>query len=650
MRQDFLPVCRKDMQDRGWDRPDFVFVTGDAYVDHPSFANALIGRLLESRGYRVVLLPQPDWRSKQAFLEYPRPKYGFFVSAGNMDSMVNHYTAAKKRRGEDAYSPGGKTGKRPDRATIVYCNRIREVFSDIPIVIGGIEASLRRFAHYDYWEDAVRRSILLDSGADILTYGMGERQTLALAQGLAGGVPVGNLTGIDGTCFIADSLEGMSDYEFVAGFEDVRADKKKYAKAFYKQYVNQDAVAGKRLVQAHGGRYLVQNPPALPLSQQELDSVYELPFLKECHPAFDYVPAIEEVRFSLVSSRGCYGGCAFCALSFHQGRVVIGRSHESLIAEAERMTSLDGFKGNIHDVGGPTANFRQPACARQRGGSACMQRRCLQLEACPALEVDHGDYVALLRKLRQIPKVKRVFIRSGLRYDYMMLDEDETFLKELVKYHVSGQLKIAPEHIDDRVLALMGKPSRRVFEDFLEKYEEMNRRVGKKQFVVPYFMSSHPGSDLKAAIELACYLKEKGLRIEQVQDFYPTPGTISTCMYYTGLDPMTLHEVYVPKEYEEKRMQRALLQFYRKENHDLVRKALKIARRTDLIGTGPKCLAPPDALEKGGAGGPHSKGKNASGTRRENGRFADKKNRPAGKKGATGRADAGRRAGWGKQH
>ncbi|MGI6169900.1 MAG: YgiQ family radical SAM protein, partial [Christensenellales bacterium] len=490
-------------------------------------------------------------------------------------------------------TPGGKMGARPDRATIVYCNRIREAFGAVPIIIGGIEASLRRFAHYDYWEDGVRRSILADSGADILVYGMGERQIVELACRLAQGASVGDLRDISGTCFITDSLEELLDYEFVAGFEDVRADRKKYAKAFYKQYINQDALSGKRLVQAHGKDYLVQNPPAIPLSQQELDRVYELPFLKEGHPAFDYVPAVEEVRFSLVSSRGCYGGCSFCALSFHQGRVVAGRSHDSLVAEAERMTELSGFKGNIHDVGGPTANFRQPACARQRSGSACMQRRCLQPEPCPALEVDHRDYVGLLRKLRQVPGVKRVFIRSGLRYDYMLQDRDDVFLRELVQHHVSGQLKIAPEHIDDTVLAAMGKPSRRVFEAFLQKYEEANKSFGKKQFVVPYFMSSHPGSDLRAAIALACYLKEKGLRIQQVQDFYPTPGTISTCMYYTGLDPMTLREVYVPKDYEEKGMQRALLQYYRKENHGLVRKALIKAGRKDLIGTGKNCLVPP---------------------------------------------------------
>ncbi|MGI6176118.1 MAG: YgiQ family radical SAM protein [Christensenellales bacterium] len=589
----FAPVSRQDMQALGWSQADFIFVSGDAYIDHPAFGTALLCRLLEAHGYRVGVIAQPDWHSVADFKRLGRPRLGFLVSAGNMDSMVCHYTAAKKRRSNDAYSPEGAAGLRPDRASIVYCNRIRQAYGSVPIIIGGIEASLRRFAHYDYWDDDVRRSILCDSGADLLVYGMGERQLLWIAAALNNGMRIGDLTHIEGTCYMSASLEKTGEFEYLAAFGDVARNKKKYAKAFAKQYLNQDALLGKRLVQLQDRRYLVQNPPALPLTQQELDEVYALPFSRQTHPQHGYVPAIEEVQFSLVSSRGCFGGCSFCALSFHQGRVVQGRSADSVVQEALKLTFMPDFKGNIHDVGGPTANFFRPACDRQRKGSACLNRRCLQPELCPSLQVSHGEYTELLRRLRRIPGVKNVFIRSGLRFDYIMADQDETFLKELVQHHVSGQLKIAPEHISSHVLGLMGKPGAHCYEAFARRYGQMNEQLGKKQFIVPYFMSSHPGSRLEDAIELAVFLKKNGLRIKQVQDFYPTPGTLSTCMYHTGYDPLTMQTVYVPKDYEEKRQQRALLQYYKKENHEQVHKALLIANRRDLIGTQPHHLIRP---------------------------------------------------------
>jgi uncharacterized radical SAM protein YgiQ len=596
MTEQFLPVSKQDMMDRGWEQADFIIVTGDAYVDHPSFAHALLGRLLESRGWKAAILAQPDWRNADSFRALGRPRLAFLVASGNIDSMVNNYTASKKRRHDDVFSPGGNAGYRPDRAAIVYCNKIREAFQDVPVVIGGIEASLRRFAHYDYWDDKVRRSILLDSQADLLVYGMGERQLIDIAEALESGMDIKDVTYVPGTAYYTDSLENVYDYKIIPGFEEVSRDKVKYAKAFLTQYREQDSISGIRLVQHHGKGFVVQNPPAAPLNQRELDRIYSLPFAREYHPSYQAqggVPAIEEVKFSITSSRGCFGNCSFCALTYHQGRVVQGRSHASILTEAEQMTHCPDFKGYIHDVGGPTANFRRPACEKQIKAGVCKDRSCLFPEPCKQLVVDHRDYVNLLRKLRNIPSIKKVFIRSGIRYDYMIADPDDSAFREIVEHHISGQLKVAPEHISDKVLNRMGKPKRAVYEKFVRKYYELNRELKKEQYLVPYLMSSHPGSDLDAAIELAEYLRDIGHQPQQVQDFYPTPGTLSTCMFYTGLDPLTMEKVYVPKTQKEKSMQRALLQYKNPKNYWLVYEALQQANRQDLIGFDKKCLIRP---------------------------------------------------------
>ncbi len=597
MENNFLPVTASDMETRGWVQPDFVFVTGDAYVDHPSFAAAILSRVLESHGYKVAILAQPNFKSAEDFKRFGRPRLGFLVSAGNIDTMVAHYSVAKHRRSEDLYSPGGAAGKRPDRATIVYCNRIREAYGDIPIAVGGIEASLRRYAHYDYWDNNVRRSILFDCGADLLMYGMGERCIVEYADALNSGYDVSQITYLDGTAYIAKTLDGIINYEECPSFKEVKSDKRKYADSVRIQYKNNDPIRGKTVVQECAGRYLVQNKPQMPLSREELDEVFSLPFERRYHPMYEKyggVPAINEVQFSLISARGCFGGCNFCALAFHQGRIVQSRSHESIIAEAEKLVRHPDFKGYIHDVGGPSANFRFPACKKQLKFGVCENRQCLYPDVCPNMDVSHKDYLELLRKLRAIQGVKKVFVRSGLRFDYIMADKSDEFLYELCEHHISGQLKVAPEHVCPEVLSKMGKPNVEVYNKFCEKYYRINKEIGKEQYLVPYLMSSHPGSTLKSAVTLAQYLKKEHLNPQQVQDFYPTPGTISTCMYYTGLDPRTMTEVYVAKTKEEKRMQRALLQFARPENADLVRKALRLAGREDLIGYKNTCLVRPE--------------------------------------------------------
>ncbi len=592
-----LPMSLAELRREGIEQPDFVYVIGDAYVDHPAFGPAIISRVLKQNGYSVAIIAQPDWHSDRDFLRFPAPKLAFLVSAGNMDSMVNHYTSSKKRRSEDAYTPGGKAGARPDRATIVYCNRLRSAFkgSHIPIIIGGIEASLRRFAHYDYWENKVRRSILSDAGADILIYGMGERQIVEIADALASGLRAEDISYVAGSCVMVKELSHIYDYEQIEGFAQIARDKQAYCRAFMAQYREQDPIRGKRLVQEQdAGRYLVQNPPAMPLNSDELDAVYELPYTRRPHPSYTaHIPAIDEVEFSLTSCRGCFGACSFCALSFHQGRIVQSRSHASLLREAQKLTQMPNFKGNIHDVGGPTADFRKPACKKQLKSGTCANRQCLGFSPCPKVEVDHSDYVELLRKLRALPGVKHVFVRSGVRYDYVMYDKDDSFLRELAKYHVSGRLKVAPEHVDERVLEYMGKPARGLYDRFVQKYAAINQKLGKEQYIVPYFMSSHPGSDLNAAVELALYLKKTGQRPEQVQDFYPTPGTLSTCMYYTGLDPRTMQSVYVPRSAAEKEMQRALMQYFMPQYRAKAREALIKAGREDLIGRGKEALLPP---------------------------------------------------------
>lgn len=590
----FLPTTREQMEARGWDQLDFVYVSGDAYVDHPSFGHAIITRLLESHGYKVGVIAQPDWNDDASIAVFGEPRLGFLVSAGNMDSMVNHYTVAKKRRHSDAYTPGGEAGRRPNHAAVVYANLIRRTYKKTPVILGGIEASLRRLAHYDYWSDKVKRSILLDSGADLVSYGMGERSIVEIADALDAGLSVCDLTFIDGTVFKTSSLEHVYDYELLPSWDQVSADKPAFARSFAVQYANADPVSGKRLVEPYSDHsYVVQNPPALPLTTAEMDAVYRLPYARTWHPSYDAaggVPALSEVKFSLASSRGCFGECSFCALTFHQGRVVSARSHESLIEEARLVCDDPDFKGYIHDVGGPTANFRAPACAKQLKSGACSDRRCLTPKPCPALKVSHADYVELLRKLRALPGVKKVFVRSGIRFDYVMADPDRTFLRELVAHHVSGQLKVAPEHVSDNVLRCMGKPGGDVYERFVEAYEAENERAGKKQFLVPYLMSSHPGSTLKEAVELAEYCRDLGYMPEQVQDFYPTPSTVSTCMYYTGLDPRTMEPVYVPRSSHEKALQRALIQYRNPANYDLVHEALVRAGRRDLIGYGDACL------------------------------------------------------------
>ena len=606
MQKDYLPISREDMERRGWEQCDFVYVSGDAYVDHPSFGTAIISRVLESRGFKVGIIAQPDWRDKRSVQVLGRPRLGFLVSAGNMDSMVNHYSVSKKRRKNDSYTPGGVMGKRPDYAVCVYCRLIRSVYGDVPIIAGGIEASLRRLAHYDYWSDRMKPSILLDSGADLISYGMGERSIVEIADALDSGLAVGDISFIDGTVYKTERLEDVYDYALLPEYGELLRDKKTYAKSFYVQYSNTDPFSGKRLVEPYGGSFggteespvfVVQNPPAKPLSTQEMDDVYALPYMRSYHPSYEAaggVPAIREIKFSLISCRGCFGACSFCALTFHQGRIIQARSHESLLEEARLLTQEPDFKGYIHDVGGPTANFRFPACEKQLTKGACPHKQCLFPEPCKNLRADHRDYVALLQKLRALPGVKKVFIRSGIRFDYVLADPDRTFLKELCQYHVSGQLKVAPEHVADRVLVRMGKPKNEVYRRFVKAYREMNTCLGMDQYLVPYLMSSHPGSSLKEAVALAEHLRELGYMPEQVQDFYPTPSTISTCMYYTGYDCRTMEKVYVPKNPHEKAMQRALIQYRNPKNRELVEEALKMAGRTDLIGYGPKCLLRPE--------------------------------------------------------
>ena len=601
MIHDFLPVCRADMEKRGWDQCDFVYVCGDAYVDHPSFGAAIITRLLESLGYRVAVLAQPRFDTPEEMKRFGRPRLGFLVSGGNIDSMVAHYTAARRLRSEDFYSPGCRAGLRPDRATIVYCRLIREAYGDVPIVIGGLEASLRRFAHYDYWDDAVRPSILAESGADLLIYGMGEHPIAEIADRMARGEHPAGMRDIRGTCYLCPLTAPLPENAVsCASFDKVSQDKKTYARACRLQLEEQDHVTGRPIVQKHGEQYLVQNPPALPLETAELDAVAELPYERWYHPCYEKeggVPAIKEVEFSLTHNRGCFGACNFCSIAFHQGRYITTRSHASLIREAEGFTKNPHFKGYIHDVGGPTADFRAPACKKQKTQGLCRDKKCLAPTRCPAVRVDHTDYVQLLRELRAIPGVKKVFVRSGLRYDYMMGEEDDTFLTELVRYHISGQLKVAPEHISDKVLMKLGKPENAVFQAFCKKYKRINEELGLKQYMVPYLMSSHPGSTLKEAVELAEYLRDLGYMPEQVQDFYPTPSTISTCMYYTGVDPRTMEKVYVPNSPHEKAMQRALIQYRNPDNYDLVHEALVKAGRTDLIGFDKNCLIKPRKMK-----------------------------------------------------
>ena len=599
MGQGFLPTTRQEMLDRGWDAVDFVYISGDAYVDHPSFGMAIITRVLEANGYRVGVIAQPDWNDPVSVAVFGEPRLAFLVSAGNMDSMVNHYTVAKKRRHTDAYSPGGVAGKRPNHAAVVYGNLVRRTFKKTPLVLGGIEASLRRLAYYDYWSDSLKRSILLDSGADLISYGMGERSIVEIADALAAGIPVEDVTYVNGTVYRTRSLEHVYDAVELPSFEEMAKDKRAYARSFAVQYQNSDPFTGKRLVEAYPHEvYVVQNPPAAPLTTEEMDAVYRLPYERTYHPSYEAeggVPAIKEVKFSLTSNRGCFGECSFCALTFHQGRIVQARSHESLLEEARQLIEDPDFKGYIHDVGGPTANFRHPACAKQLRAGACARKRCLSPEPCAALEADHADYLALLRELREVPGVKKVFVRSGIRFDYLIEDDvyGDEFLRELVEHHVSGQLKVAPEHVSDAVLSVMGKPPVRVYNEFVRRYERANARAGKKQFLVPYLMSSHPGSGLREAIELAEYCRDLGYMPEQVQDFYPTPSTMSTVMYATGVDPRTMERVYVPKNPHEKALQRALIQYRDPKNRPLVEEALRRAHRTDLIGWDEKCLVRP---------------------------------------------------------
>ena len=594
--QDFLPVTREDMKSRGWDELDFVYVTGDAYVDHPSFGSAIIGRLLESRGYRVGMIPQPDWRKKESIQVFGEPRLGFLVTAGNMDSMVNHYTVSKKHRSTDAYSPGGKMGLRPDRASVVYSNLIRQTYKHTPIILGGIEASLRRMAHYDYWENKVKHSILIDSGADLISYGMGEHSILEIAEALQSGIPVQEITYVAGTVFKSHDISRVYDPVVLPSFEQVQTDKKAYADSFAIQYRNTDPFTAKPLAESYGNRgYVIQNPPSQPLTQMEMDDVYDLPYTGRYHPMYQKeggIPALKEIKFSLTSNSN------FCALTFHQGRILQTRSHDSILKEAEKMTEDPDFKGYIHDVGGPTADFRYPSCKKQLTKGVCKERQCLFPSPCKNLTVDHKDYLQLLRKVRNIPKVKKVFVRSGIRFDYLMADPDKTFLNELVKYHVSGQLRVAPEHVSDEVLKFMGKPRHEVYEGFLKEYEKANARTGKQQYAVPYFMSSHPGCTMKEAVKLAEYVRDLGFTPEQVQDFYPTPSTLSTCMYYTGIHPLTGEKVYVPKNPHEKAIQRALMQYKNPENRELVLEGLKMTGRMDLVGFGPKCLIRPRELHK----------------------------------------------------
>ncbi|MBP3887926.1 MAG: YgiQ family radical SAM protein [Cellulosilyticum sp.] len=641
--KDFLPISREDMEKRGWEQCDFIIVTADAYVDHHSFGTAIISRVLEHAGYKVGIIPQPNWKDTTDFMRLGKPRLAFLVNGGNMDPMVNHYTVSKRLREKDMYSPGGKMGLRPDRATIVYCNKIREAYKEIDIVIGGIEASLRRFAHYDYWSDRVRKSILVDSGADLLIYGMSEKQIVKVADALNDGLPAKYIRYLDGTCYVADSLEEVYEYKLLPSYKEICEDKVKYALAAQMQEMEQDHVHGETLVQEHNGKYLVQNKPERPLEREELDEVYGLPYMKNYHPIYEKdggIPAIEEVKFSLVSSRGCFGNCSFCAITMHQGRVVTSRSQDSIVQEAEEITHMPDFKGYIHDVGGPTANFRGPACKKQLDHGACKHKQCLTPSPCKNMHVDHQEYLQLLRKVRSIPGVKKAFVRSGIRYDYVMADKNNSeFFRELVEHHVSGQLKVAPEHISKDVLAYMGKPSGKIFDEFCDKFYKINEQLGKKQYIIPYLMSSHPGSTLKDAIQLAEYLRDIHYQPEQVQDFYPTPGTLSTTMFYTGLDPRTMKPVYVPKTKREKAMQRALLQYRNPKKYDIVYEALVEGGREDLIGYGPKCLIKPrDAKYRMNSG--QGSGKNGQGQGRKNDSSKGRQGKMVKGKNTTGRTSS----------
>lgn len=601
---DFLPISKKDMKKRGWEQCDFVYIIGDAYVDHSSFGHAIISRVLESRGYKVGIISQPDWTDKESITILGKPRLGFLVSGGNMDSMVNHYTVSKKHRKTDAYTPGGVVGKRPDYATIVYCNLIKQTYKKVPIIIGGIEASLRRLAHYDYWSDKVKHSILMDSGADIISYGMGEHSIVEIADALNSGIDIKDITFIKGTVYKTSTLDSVYDFIELPDFNSISSDKRQYAKSFKIQYENTDPFTAKTLVEQYKEKcFVVQNPPAMPLTTMEMDDIYALDYMRDYHPIYKKqggVPALSEVKFSITSNRGCFGGCNFCALTFHQGRIVQVRSHESILQEAMIMTKEPDFKGYIHDVGGPTANFRKTSCDKQLTHGVCMGKQCLFPKPCANLTVEHTDYISLLRKLRKLPNVKKVFIRSGIRFDYCMADKDNAFIRELCQHHISGQLRVAPEHISDNVLKLMGKPSSKVYKAFLKRYEAINQKTGKKQYVVPYLMSSHPGSTLQESIKLAEYIRDLGYMPEQVQDFYPTPSTISTCMYYTGVNPLTMESVYTPVTFHEKAMQRALIQYKKPENYELVKEALIKGNRKDLIGFDKKCLIAPRKQHRNG--------------------------------------------------
>ena len=613
LNKTFLPVTLDECHARGWDAPDFVYVCGDAYVDHPSFGLAIISRILEKAGYRVAMLCLPPWQDASAFKQFGKPRLGFLVSAGVIDSMVNHYTVAKKRRHDDAYAPGGKGFMRPDRATIVYCNRIRQAYRDVPILIGGVEASLRRFSHYDYWDDKVRHSILVDSGATLLMYGMGETSIIECANWVADGMNPAELPKMRGICYMSKTPDPTCVQ--LPSHQEVSTDKRKYAEAFVIQYDEQDPIRGKRMCQQQDtDRYLIQNQPCLPLSREALDAVYDLPYTRTYHPMYKAeggIPALQEVEFSIASTRGCFGSCNFCAITFHQGRIIQSRSPESILREGKLLTQLPNFKGYIHDVGGPTANFRKPACPNQLKVGACKHRQCLFPQPCKNLQVDHEEFLSILKQLRELPKVKKVFIRSGIRFDYVLADKDQTFLSELVKDHVSGQLRVAPEHVSNRVLSYMGKPRHEVYQEFIRRFDACNKKTGKQQYALPYFMSSHPGCDLEDAVELAEYIRDMGFIPEQAQDFYPTPSTLSTCMYYTGLDPRTMDPVYVPKSPHEKAMQRALIQYRNPENYELVCEALRRTHREDLIGFGPKCLVRPRKMA--GEAGKPSRGKGSNG-------------------------------------
>ncbi|WP_250227657.1 YgiQ family radical SAM protein [Anaeropeptidivorans aminofermentans] len=597
----YLPVCKKDLEERGIEQLDFILVSGDAYVDHPSFGISIIGRLLESRGYTVGIIAQPDWKDLESFKIFGLPRLSFLVSGGNIDSMVNHYTVAKKPRSRDYYSPGGQMGLRPDRATIVYSNKIREAYKDASIILGGIEASLRRLSHYDYWDNKVRRSILLDSSADLLIYGMAEHQIIEVAEALESGIEAKDICYISGCVYKTADISSVQDYIILPSYKEVSEDKIAYCKSFLSQYENTDSITAKTLIEPYGNFYVVQTPPSAPITTSEFDNVYSLNYERNYHPMYEKdggIPAIEEVKFSIISNRGCYGNCNFCALAFHQGRVVQARSHQSILSEAKNFVWEPDFKGYIHDVGGPTANFRMPACKKQLKYGACKDRQCLFPDPCPNLDISHKDYLSLLRKLRNIEGIKKVFVRSGLRYDYLIHDKDDEFFKELCMHHISGQLKVAPEHISKNVLEKMGKPQKEVYFKFTKKYADINKALNKNQFIVPYLMSSHPGSDLSSAVELAEYLRDLNYTPEQVQDFYPTPGTLSTCIYYTGIDPRTMEKVYVPKSPHEKAMQRALMQYRLPKNYDLVKEALMKAGRQDLIGFDKKCLIRPRTTKR----------------------------------------------------